>query len=69
MHISEIKDIIINIRSDFEHDNQELVNWGEKVNTVCTIKVGDPTEIHTHYLLLANLVIVCTFRFNKRRTA
>ena len=31
------------------------MNWEEKVNTVCTRKVGDPTEVHTHYLLPSNL--------------
>ena len=42
-----IYEVIMN--RNFEHDNRELVNWGGKVvNTVCFIKVVDPTEVHTH---------------------
>ena len=28
--------------------------WGKKVNEMCTRKVGDPAEVHTHFLLHSN---------------
>ena len=45
---------------NFEHDNRELVKWGEEVvNTVCAKKVGYPTEVHTHYLLPSRNTAPC----------
>ena len=50
--------LIIKILNDKETKlNMIIGNYemGKKVNTVCVRKVGDPAEVHTHYLLPSNI--------------